>query len=144
MDFGDSSAESAFRGRLRAWLVDHNPGLPASSTDDEYWAGMAAWHRSLFDAGLMLTPVCALPLIWPARVPNQVLSEADYEIVIDDLASVTPWAPRGVKVRGRASVEDHDGALRIRIEAEVIWSWGINPDAEKRFASIERRAVGGS
>src|SRR3984957_4127430 len=65
-------------------------------------------------------------------------------IVIDDLASVTPWAPRGVKVRGRASVEDHDGALRIRIEAEVIWSWGINPDAEKRFASIERRAVGGS
>jgi pyridoxamine 5'-phosphate oxidase family protein len=65
-------------------------------------------------------------------------------IVIDDLASVTPWAPRGVKVRGRASVEDHDGALRIRIEAEVIWSWGINLDAEKRFASIERRAVGGS
>jgi pyridoxamine 5'-phosphate oxidase family protein len=65
-------------------------------------------------------------------------------IVIDDLASVTPWAPRGVKVRGRASVEDHDGELRIRIEAEVIWSWGINPDADKRFASIERRAVGGS
>jgi pyridoxamine 5'-phosphate oxidase family protein len=63
-------------------------------------------------------------------------------IVIDDLASVTPWAPRGVKIRGPATVEDHDGALRIRIEAEVIWSWGINPDAEKRFASIERREVG--
>lgn len=65
-------------------------------------------------------------------------------IVIDDLASLTPWAPRGVKVRGRASVEDHDGALSIRIEAQVIWSWSINPDAEKRFASIERRTVGGS
>lgn len=65
-------------------------------------------------------------------------------IVIDDLASVTPWAPRGVKVRGRATVEDDDRALRIRIEAEVIWSWGINPDAEKRFASIERRTVGGA
>jgi len=64
-------------------------------------------------------------------------------IVIDDLASVTPWTPRGVKVRGRATVEDHDGALRIRIEAEVVWSWGINLNAEKRFASIERRAVGG-
>jgi pyridoxamine 5'-phosphate oxidase family protein len=62
-------------------------------------------------------------------------------IVIDDLASVTPWSPRGVKVRGHAIVEDHEGALRIRIEAEVIWSWGINPDAEKRFASIERRSV---
>jgi pyridoxamine 5'-phosphate oxidase family protein len=65
-------------------------------------------------------------------------------IVVDDLESVTPWAPRGVKVRGRASLEDLDGALRIRIEPEVIWSWGINRDAEKRFASIERRAVGGS
>ena len=63
-------------------------------------------------------------------------------IVIDDLASVTPWVPRGVKVRGRATVEDDDRALRIRIEAEVIWSWGINPDAEKRFASIERRTLG--
>jgi pyridoxamine 5'-phosphate oxidase family protein len=65
-------------------------------------------------------------------------------IVVDDLESVTPWAPRGVKVRGRTSIEDLDGVLRIRIEPEVIWSWGINRDAEKRFASIERRAVGGS
>src|ERR1700722_75260 len=55
-------------------------------------------------------------------------------IVIDDLASV----PRGVKVRGRATIEDDDGTLRIRIDAGVIWSWGINADAEKRFASIER------
>ncbi len=39
MDFGDSPAESDFRLRLRAWLQDHNPALPTSSTDDEYWAG---------------------------------------------------------------------------------------------------------
>ena len=62
-------------------------------------------------------------------------------IVIDDLASTDPWSPRGIKVRGSATVEEHDGSLRIRIEPEVIWSWGINPDAEKRFASIERRSV---
>src|SRR5258708_33228968 len=58
-------------------------------------------------------------------------------IVIDDLASTDPWTPRGVKVRGAATVEEHDGSLRIRIVPEVIWSWGINPNAEKRFASIE-------
>ncbi len=29
----------------------NNPGLPASSTDDDYWAGQAAWHQSLYDAG---------------------------------------------------------------------------------------------
>jgi pyridoxamine 5'-phosphate oxidase family protein len=62
-------------------------------------------------------------------------------IVIDDLASTDPWTPRGIKVRGPATVEEHDGSLRIRIQPEVIWSWGINPDAEKRFASIERRHV---
>ena len=38
VDFDDSPEEAAFRARIRAWLVDNNPGLPASSTDDEYWA----------------------------------------------------------------------------------------------------------
>ena len=41
MDFGDSPDEAAFRLRLRAWLAANNPGLPASSTDDDYWAGQA-------------------------------------------------------------------------------------------------------
>jgi len=62
-------------------------------------------------------------------------------IVIDDLASVEPWRPRGIKVRGRAVIEDDSGRLRIRITPEVIWSWGLNADQEKRFASIERRNV---
>ena len=64
-------------------------------------------------------------------------------IVIDDLATVDPWRPRGVKVRGRATIEEFDGSMRIRLTPEVIWSWGINPDAETRFASIERRTVDG-
>jgi pyridoxamine 5'-phosphate oxidase family protein len=63
-------------------------------------------------------------------------------IIVDDLASTDPWTPRGVKVRGAATVEEHEGSLRVRIVPEVIWSWGINPDAEKRFGSIERRTVG--
>jgi pyridoxamine 5'-phosphate oxidase family protein len=62
-------------------------------------------------------------------------------IVIDDLASVDPWRPRGVKARGPATIEVVDGGRRIRIRPEVVWSWGINPGAPKRFASIERRSV---
>ncbi len=62
-------------------------------------------------------------------------------IVIDDVASTDPWSPRGIKVRGSAAVEEHEGRLRIRIEPEVIWSWHINDNAEKRFATIERRDV---
>jgi pyridoxamine 5'-phosphate oxidase family protein len=62
-------------------------------------------------------------------------------IVIDDLATVDPWSPRGVKVRGSATLEQARGGLRIRIVPEVIWSWGINADGEKRFRGIERRDV---
>ncbi len=51
MDFRDSPAEAEFRARLRAWLADNNPGLPVSSTDDEYWARQAEWHTALYDAG---------------------------------------------------------------------------------------------
>ena len=59
-------------------------------------------------------------------------------IVIDDLASVDPWRPRGVKVRGTAVIEEHGGSMRIRIEPEVIWSWGLNVEAEARFRGVER------
>ncbi len=62
-------------------------------------------------------------------------------IVIDDLASVDPWQPRGIKVRGRAVLEENNGRPRIRILPKVIWSWGLNPNEPKRFATIERRNV---
>jgi pyridoxamine 5'-phosphate oxidase family protein len=63
-------------------------------------------------------------------------------VVIDDLASVEPWQPRGIKVRGRAVLEDDSGRPRIRIHPEVVWSWGLNANAAKRFRSIERRNIG--
>lgn len=62
-------------------------------------------------------------------------------IVVDDLASTDPWRPRGVKLRGEASLhEDAAGKAFIRIHPEKVWSWGINPDAEPYFAGvIEKR-----
>jgi pyridoxamine 5'-phosphate oxidase family protein len=63
-------------------------------------------------------------------------------LVVDDVASTDPWRPRGVKVRGRAALEDEGGKPRIRITPETVWSWGLNQaDTPKRFASIERRQV---
>jgi pyridoxamine 5'-phosphate oxidase family protein len=63
-------------------------------------------------------------------------------IVIDDLASIDPWRPRGVKVRGSVTLEGEGAKTRLRIHPEVVWSWGINLDAPQRFGGIERRAVG--
>ena len=45
-------------------------------------------------------------------------------VVIDDLASVSPWQPRGIEIRGRA--EAVAGARTvIRVHPERIVSWGI-------------------
>jgi len=62
-------------------------------------------------------------------------------VVIDDLASTEPWAPRGIKVYGSVVIEDDSAGQRFRITPEVIWSWGIN-DAVAGIPSIQRRTVG--
>lgn len=45
-------------------------------------------------------------------------------IVIDDLASVNPWRPRAIEVRGRAEAIDGPSAL-IRIHPDRVVSWGL-------------------
>jgi pyridoxamine 5'-phosphate oxidase family protein len=61
-------------------------------------------------------------------------------LVVDDLASVDPWAPRGVKVTGSASIEeDSRGRTVLLVKPETVWSWGLNLDAETHFGPIEKR-----
>jgi pyridoxamine 5'-phosphate oxidase family protein len=55
-------------------------------------------------------------------------------IVIDDLATVDPWRPRGIEVRGRAEAVGTPSPV-IRIYPERIVSWGTDPDRP-----FERRA----
>lgn len=62
-------------------------------------------------------------------------------VVIDDLASMDPWAPRGIKVRGAAAIETGADGERFRITPEVIWSWGVN-EAARGIPTMERREVG--
>ena len=62
-------------------------------------------------------------------------------VVVDDLASTDPWAPRGIKVYGSVVIEDDAAGQRFRITPEVIWSWGIN-DTVAGIPSIQRRNVG--
>ena len=62
MDFGDSPDEAAFRARLRAWLQRQQPRPAARRRpSDDYWAGQAAWHQSLYDAGFF-------GLSWPTDI----------------------------------------------------------------------------
>jgi len=67
--------------------------------------------------------------------------------VVDDLASIDPWTPRGVTVRGRAEIRTRGGerlgpgfdATLILITPTHITSWGIEGSA---FGPSHSRKVG--
>lgn len=56
--------------------------------------------------------------------------------VVDDLASVDPWRPRGIEIRGRAELHASGGdrlgggfgGAWLRIHPERIAAWGLDTD----------------
>ncbi|HXY26922.1 MAG TPA: acyl-CoA dehydrogenase family protein [Acidimicrobiales bacterium] len=140
MDFGDSTEEHAFRLRLRDWLKDNNPGLPPSSTADEYWAGQAAWHQTLYDAGFFA-------LSWPAQVGGHDLPSV-YEVILDEelIAAGAPPRPSvGYLVQGLLHHGNPDVQRRFLpglVSGRERWCQGFSePDAGSDLASLRTRAV---
>ncbi|MGH9016660.1 MAG: acyl-CoA dehydrogenase family protein [Acidimicrobiales bacterium] len=139
MDFGDAPAERAFRLRLRTWVAEHNPGLPASSTDDAYWRGQAAWHQALFDAGFF-------GVSWPLEVGGQALAPV-YDVIVDEELAAAGAPPRpsvGYLVRG--ILEHGNDDVRRRFLPGIVsgrdrWCQGFSePDAGSDLASLRTRA----
>ena len=66
---------------------------------------------------------------------RNVLKNAKVAIVIDDLKSIDPWDPRGIRIHGTADIttpqggymesSDHPNPQYIRITSKRKWSWGI-------------------
>ena len=66
---------------------------------------------------------------------KNVLKNNKVALVIDDLKSVDPWDPRGMKIYGTADIvtrqggymesTDHPNPQYIRITPKKKWSWGI-------------------
>lgn len=61
-------------------------------------------------------------------------------LVIDDLSTLDPWSPRGLKIIGSAAIEETDSSPRFRISPEVIISWAIN-DTTPGIPKMERRQI---
>lgn len=69
-------------------------------------------------------------------------------LVVDDLAALSPWTPRGIEIRGRAETHADGGQAVgerlgasfpfdrawIRIRPRRILAWGIESDASKLSA----------
>ena len=139
MDFADSEEELAFRLRLRDWLGGHNPGLPPSSTADEYWAGQAAWHQTLYDAGFF-------GLSWPKEIGGHGLPSV-YEVILDEelIRAGTPPRPSvGYLVQGILRHGNEDVRHRFLpglVSGRERWCQGFSePDAGSDLASLRTRA----
>jgi alkylation response protein AidB-like acyl-CoA dehydrogenase len=139
MDFADSPEEAAFRLRLRAWLADHNPGLPTSSIDDDYWRGQAEWHKALYEAGFF-------GLSWPTDIGGQGLPSV-YDVVLDEELAQAGAPPRpglGYLVQGilrHGSSDIRSRFLPGLINGQERWCQGFSePDAGSDLASLRTRA----
>ena len=140
MDFRDSPAEAEFRARLRDWLAGNNPGLPTSSTDDEYWARQAEWHTALYDAGFF-------GLSWPTRYGGQDLP-AVFDVILDDELAAAGAPPRpslgylvqGITTHGSDAIKDR--FLPGLISGRDRWCQGFSePDAGSDLASLSTTAT---
>jgi alkylation response protein AidB-like acyl-CoA dehydrogenase len=139
MDFADAPEEAEFRARLRAWLEVNNPKLPASSTDDAYWAGMASWHQKLHEGGFF-------GATWPKDIGGQDLP-AVYDVIIDEELAAAGAPPRpslGYLVEGILAHGSDD--IRQRFLPGIVsgrerWCQGFSePDAGSDLASLRTRA----
>ena len=67
------------------------------------------------------------------KYKNVAASNAKVAFVVDDLQSVSPWRPRGIRIYGTAEIVQREGRIGpgdyIRISPQVSWSWAINPAA---------------
>jgi len=60
------------------------------------------------------------------KYKNVAQGNTQVAMVIDDLASVDPWTPRGIRVYGTAEITE-DGSLRI--QPTTSWSWNLEGPA---------------
>jgi len=139
MDFRDSPEEAEFRARLRAWIAENNPGLPASSTDDEYWARQAEWHTALYDAGFF-------GLSWPRRFGGHELPSV-YDVILDDELAAAGAPPRpslgylvqGITTHGSEAIQER--FLPGLISGRERWCQGFSePDAGSDLAALRTTA----
>jgi pyridoxamine 5'-phosphate oxidase family protein len=68
---------------------------------------------------------------------KNVLRNSLIALVIDDLKSIKPWQPRGIRIYGEAEISKRQGAFlekygyfetvySIRVTPKKKWSWGID------------------
>jgi pyridoxamine 5'-phosphate oxidase family protein len=68
-----------------------------------------------------------------SRKLRNVENDPRVAFVVDDLASIDPWRPRGLEIRGKAEAlpAGGDGNAVIRIHPRRILAWGLDSASPK-------------
>ena len=67
--------------------------------------------------------------------------------IVDDLESVDPWKPRGIRIFGTAEALEHGGAFgdghQLRITPTISWSWNVEGPSMIDGRFVAHRTVHG-
>lgn len=71
----------------------------------------------------------------PRKQRNVEAGNTKVALLVDDLVSTNPWAPRSIRIYGTAEMVERDGqfgpGIYMRITPTV--SWSINPEGRTQF-----------
>jgi pyridoxamine 5'-phosphate oxidase family protein len=78
------------------------------------------------------------------KYKNVLAGQQQVAFVVDDLASMDPWTPRGIKLHGTAEIVERPGSYgtptKLRITPLRSWSWGIEEAAFKDGKPVSNKA----
>ncbi|MER6840556.1 acyl-CoA dehydrogenase family protein [Streptomyces platensis] len=147
MDLSCTPEEEDFRARLRRWLGEVLPKLPAppAATD---WPGRraydTAWQRMLYDAGYA-------GLHWPRDAGGQGATPAQHLIFLEETelagapyvgANFVGLLHAGPTLAAEGTAEQRARWLPPILRGEEIWCQGFSePDAGSDLAALRTRAV---
>ena len=76
---------------------------------------------------------------------NVTSGNSKVALAVDDLLSVRPWNPRGIRIYGRADFVERQGYVGagtyLRIKPEVSWSWNIESPETRKVVHIEHQEI---
>ena len=103
---------------------------------DSNWVGHLATASGSGEPDVALVTVVVIDDLAVHVVGNDLIGTTKFRnvgntgracLMIDDLPSVNPLLPRGIKVSGRATQQMHQGRASIRIIPEKVSTWGLTP-----------------
>lgn len=79
------------------------------------------------------------------KYKNVVAGQKRVALIIDDLVSVDPWQPRGIRIYGTAEGVELDGPFGrghyLRVKPDISWSWDIDGSSFVDGRFVPRRTV---